>query len=158
MKHDIPDKEELTIKRAQDGSLTLRAYVSGHPSQVGFGEDEHVSYLLLDGKSALQLKDALEPRYGRQSSEDLFWQLVAEKTECIADILVELIGLSEVFSDTDFFEVGGDSLLAVRLINAIKSRFAVDITMRELFDSRTVANISDIIDERSEEKMDEGEI
>ncbi len=30
--------------------------------------------------------------------------------------------------------------------------------MRELFDSRTVANISDIIDERSEEKMDEGEI
>ncbi|MBF1139353.1 MAG: hypothetical protein HXL79_07480, partial [[Eubacterium] sulci] len=54
--------------------------------------------------------------------------------------------------------VGGDSLLAVRLINAIKTRFAVDITMRELFDSRTVANISDIIDERSEEKMDEGEI
>lgn len=87
MKHDIPDKEELTIKRSQDGSLTLRAYVSGHPSRVGFGEDEHVSYLLLDGKSALQLKDALEPRYGCQSSEDLFWQLVAEKTECIADIL-----------------------------------------------------------------------
>ena len=87
MKHDIPDKEELTIKRAQDGSLTLRAYVSGHPSRVGFGEDEHVSYLLLDGTSSLQLKDALEPRYGRQSSEDLFWQLVAEKTECIADIL-----------------------------------------------------------------------
>ncbi|MBF1151113.1 MAG: hypothetical protein HXL83_06825, partial [[Eubacterium] sulci] len=81
-----------------------------------------------------------------------------ETEKCIADILVELIGLSEVFSDTDFFEVGGDSLLAVRLINAIKTRFAVDITMRELFDSRTVANISDIIDERSEEKMDEGEI
>ena len=81
-----------------------------------------------------------------------------ETEKCIADILTELIGLSEVFSDTDFFEVGGDSLLAVRLINAIKTRFAVDITMRELFDSRTVSNISEIIDERSEEKMDEGEI
>lgn len=81
-----------------------------------------------------------------------------ETEKCIADILVELIGLSEVFSDTDFFEVGGDSLLAVRLINAIKTRFAVDITMRELFDSRTVSNISEIIDKRSEEKMDEGEI
>ena len=81
-----------------------------------------------------------------------------ETEKCIADILAELIGLSEVFSDTDFFEVGGDSLLAVRLINAIKTRFAVDITMRELFDSRTVSNISEIIDERSEEKMDEGEI
>ncbi len=81
-----------------------------------------------------------------------------ETEKCIADILVELIGLSEVFSDTDFFEVGGDSLLAVRLLNAIKIRFAVDITMRELFDSRTVSNISDIVDERSEEKMDEGEI
>ena len=46
----------------------------------------------------------------------------------------------------------------MRLINAIKTRFAVDITMRELFDSRTVSNISEIIDERSEEKMDEGEI
>lgn len=78
--------------------------------------------------------------------------------KCIADILAELIGLSEVFSDTDFFEVGGDSLLAARLINAIKTRFAVDITMRELFDSRTVSNISEIIDERSKEKMDEGEI
>lgn len=81
-----------------------------------------------------------------------------ETEKCIADILAELIGLSEVFSDTDFFEVGGDSLLAARLINAIKTRFAVDITMRELFDSRTVSNISEIIDERSEEKMDEGEI
>ena len=81
-----------------------------------------------------------------------------ETEKCIADILAELIGLSEVFSDTDFFEVGGDSLLAVRLINAIKTRFAVDITMRELFDSRTVSNISEIIDKRSEEKMDEGEI
>lgn len=81
-----------------------------------------------------------------------------ETEKCIADILAELIGLSEVFSDTDFFEVGGDSLLATRLINAIKTRFAVDITMRELFDSRTVSNISEIIDERSEEKMDEGEI
>ena len=42
-----------------------------------FGEDD-MFYLLLDDTSALQLKDALESRYGRQSSEDLFWQMVAE--------------------------------------------------------------------------------
>lgn len=84
--------------------------------------------------------------------------LSSETEKRIAELLCELLKLAEVFADTDFFEAGGDSLLAVRLINAVKTAFAVDITMREVFDSRTVAKIAEVVDARGLEEMDEGEL
>ena len=84
---------------------------------------------------------------------------LSSKTEKhVAQLMCELLKLTEVFADTDFFESGGDSLLAVRLINAVKTTFAIDITMREVFDSRTVAKIAEVIDARDMEEMDEGEL
>lgn len=84
--------------------------------------------------------------------------LTSETEKRVAAILSQLLQLTDVFSDTDFFEVGGDSLLAVRLINAVKTTFAVDISMREVFDNRTVSKISQLIDAENFEEMDEGEL
>ncbi len=43
---------------------------------------------------------------------------------------------------TIFFELGGDSLLAMRAINKLRQTFDVELTIRDLFSAPTVAALS----------------
>lgn len=42
----------------------------------------------------------------------------------------------------DFFELGGNSMLAARLVVKLRKEFEVDISIRDVFRGRTVAVIS----------------
>jgi malonyl CoA-acyl carrier protein transacylase/thioesterase domain-containing protein/acyl carrier protein len=56
-----------------------------------------------------------------------------------------LLGLDEVDADTDFFDSGGHSLLAVRLFTDIRKRFNVDFPLSTLFEARTVGALAELI-------------
>ncbi|MNN93167.1 Dimodular nonribosomal peptide synthase [compost metagenome] len=45
----------------------------------------------------------------------------------------------------NFFEIGGDSLLAVQLLTMIRSRFHLDLSLRNILNAPTVAGISSIL-------------
>lgn len=82
------DKEELTVTVSEDGSLTFREYVSGNPAQVGFGEVEHATYLLLDSKNAKVLGKVLSTERPEQHVIDRsFWQTFIQEVEFLSDIL-----------------------------------------------------------------------
>jgi acyl carrier protein len=50
--------------------------------------------------------------------------------------------------DTDFFALGGDSLLAVRLVAAVRNRFAIELALHEFFETATVAGLAKRVDVR----------
>jgi len=56
-----------------------------------------------------------------------------------------LLGLAEIDSNTDFFDSGGHSLLAVRLFTEIRRRFNVDFPLSTLFEARTVGALAELI-------------
>lgn len=60
----------------------------------------------------------------------------------LAQIWLELLGVDRVGHDDDFFMLGGHSLLATRVISRIDERFGVRLTLRDIFDAPTIAQLA----------------
>ncbi len=59
--------------------------------------------------------------------------------------LGDSLGVAEISLEDDFFDMGGDSLLAVRLFAKIKKTFGVELGLAKLFEARTVGALASLI-------------
>jgi len=65
----------------------------------------------------------------------------------LADLWSEVLGSSRVGIHDNFFEAGGHSLLANKLIVRVRTAFQVDLPLSALFSTPTVAGLAAAIDE-----------
>ncbi|TMP29968.1 hypothetical protein CWB99_07720 [Pseudoalteromonas rubra] len=49
-----------------------------------------------------------------------------------------LLGVERISTTKDFFEAGGDSIAAIRLLGEVKSQFQVELASHEVFEKRTI--------------------
>ncbi|MDX6404917.1 MAG: hypothetical protein QOH70_2372 [Blastocatellia bacterium] len=64
----------------------------------------------------------------------------------LAKILIGLLNLNEVSVNDNFFLLGGHSLLGTQLIGKIRGAFGVELRLRTLFDTPTIAELSNEIE------------
>ena len=60
----------------------------------------------------------------------------------MAGIYAQVLGVERVGVDDSFFELGGDSLSAMRLIAAVNTGLDAHVSVRAVFEAPTVAQLA----------------
>ncbi|WP_237386293.1 non-ribosomal peptide synthetase [Xenorhabdus sp. Sc-CR9] len=96
--------------------------------------------LTLNGK--LDRRALPEPMWKNQNSYSAPRNAL-ETQLCV--IWQDVLGLESVGIDDNFFRIGGNSLIAIKLMAVIRQRLATDVTLAQLFELKTIAGLADAI-------------
>ena len=69
----------------------------------------------------------------------------------LTNIWSELLGIRQVGILDDFFELGGNSLVGVRLFAAIRKKYAIALPLATLFEAPTVSDLANVLIDRGVE-------
>lgn len=68
----------------------------------------------------------------------------------VAKIVGQVLWLSDLGAHDDFFERGGHSLMATQVVSRIRDSFGVELPIRALFDSSSVAEFARVLSKAPE--------
>ncbi|TCO54193.1 non-ribosomal peptide synthase/polyketide synthase [Actinocrispum wychmicini] len=108
-----------------------------------FGE---LATLPLDRNGKLDQRALPEPDWTQLSNG----HSVAPRTESerlVAQIWADVLGVDRVGVADDFVELGGDSIVGIRIVSRIRALFGTDLSVRAVFDTGTVAGLAALLPE-----------
>lgn len=76
-----------------------------------------------------------------------------ELEKSIAQIWREVLALEQIGIHDDFFDVGGNSLLAMQIIAKVSNSFEVYLPLHSLFDRPTIAGLAENVERRTSESV-----
>ncbi|MGH2413489.1 MAG: phosphopantetheine-binding protein, partial [Microcystaceae cyanobacterium] len=68
-------------------------------------------------------------------------------------IWAEILKLDQVGIHDNFFELGGHSLLATQVISRVREALSVEVPLRSLFESPTLAELVEVIEKFKENNI-----
>ncbi|MFN2631811.1 MAG: amino acid adenylation domain-containing protein [Thermoanaerobaculia bacterium] len=111
--------------------------------------------LPLTPNGKLDRKALPAPERKRPVTEDCFVAPRTSVEDVVAGIWAEVLGLQRVGVEDDFFVLGGHSLLGTQIISRVREACRVELPLRALFESRTVAGLArEIENMRSRNRVD----
>lgn len=71
------------------------------------------------------------------------------RRQAIATLWRNLLGIASIHADDNFFDVGGHSLLAAKLVTAIDQQLGIKVYVRDIYEYPTINRLAQALDERS---------
>ncbi len=142
----------VVAREDQPGDKRLVGYVTGSVDPVGVREElgrRLPSYMVpaavvvvealpLTVNGKLDVRALPAPEYGRRG----YRAPGSPVEEILAGIFAEVLGVERVGVDESFFDLGGDSLSAMRVIAGINASLDAGVGVRDLFEAPTVAGLA----------------
>ncbi len=72
-----------------------------------------------------------------------------ERERAIASVWEDLFGIAPIGREENFFDLGGNSLLAIQLVSRLRKQFQVELALSVLFEAPTVAQLASRIEKDS---------
>ena len=113
-------------------SLDLRLLRQQQAAQVQAAEQQSAG-----GGFKLARPEELQSEYAAPRSH-------VEKT--VVTIWESLLGITHIGIEDDFFDLGGHSLLAIRSISHIRKELGIELSLREIFNFPTIAELAQQIE------------
>lgn len=84
--------------------------------------------------------------HGRPDLDSAYVSPKNELEQRLAGIWERLLGFSGIGREDDFFEMGGDSLLATQVVSRIRDELHVQLPLKRFFESPTIGRLSEAIE------------
>ncbi len=138
-----PDASHPTL-----GSEALRQFLHERlPSYMIPAAFVLLNELPLNPNSKVDRKALPAPELSRDETQPFVAPRNATEAQCAA-IWAEVLQLSQVSVEDDFFALGGHSLLATQVIARLRSALNVPLAVRDLFEAPTVAELAQRIEQQ----------
>lgn len=152
-RHEAVSQVSITATAMPSGSREFSALVVTRPPRSVSSEellawlsDRIPAHLV---PSSLTVCDMLMRRL---DSVDVEAPVAPDRSAVLCELFAEVLNLPTVGVDDDLFDLGGHSLLLVRLIGRIRTRLGIEVGFRDLFQASTVNSLLRRIDARAAEK------
>ena len=73
----------------------------------------------------------------------------------ILEIWKKYLHTDAISIEDDFFEVGGDSMMAIKIRSDLKNTFGADLSIADMMDSQTIEDLAEVIEEYGSEDGEE---
>jgi len=105
----------------------------------------------------LNMRIELQKRVASSANNDDYTNLPASgdeenSTEFLLNIWREYLGVEKINNHDDFFELGGNSLIAVQMFNRIKKETGTALPMAKIFEHSTIHELAPLLNNEEEER------
>jgi acyl carrier protein len=139
MKTGISPSEGVDIFLRIIGSEYPRVAVS--LQELGITIDHEKSF-----SDVARSLESAKPSHSRPDLQTPYAAPRNEQEQETAEIWQELLGIQRIGIYDNYFELGGDSLLAVQIISRLRDNLEVELPLARLYETPTIAGLTEMID------------
>lgn len=103
--------------------------------------------LPLTDRNKLDRNALPDPGQSRPELDALFAAPQTPTEQALAQIWSQVLNIEPVGVNDNFFDLGGQSLLAVQIISKIRAAFQIELNLRTLFDNPTIATFARVVEQ-----------
>ena len=152
VRRDKPDSQRLVAYVVLDAEQTLNRtelhsfLASKLPQYMVPSTLVRLEALPLTPNGKVDRRSLPAPDSAQVQDNDIFVAPSTPIEEMLAGIWSEVLGLEQVSIHDNFFELGGHSLLATQVMSRLRQVFAIELSLRRLFEDPTIARLAQVIE------------
>ena len=92
------------------------------------------------------------PKINLSDIQDTFIEPTTATEVSLSEICKQLFKTDKIGANANFFNIGGDSLLAIKYASLIKSKLNVEVEVSEIYDNASIYDLAVLIDKKNNNK------